>query len=267
MFTLIKAFWRMFTGFFGFKAERLQENRHVMSATYDKAITNAEGRFETVRNAVAELISIEQTLTNEVKTIGQNINRLNNIRVGAQAAMQKRLDQLRAEGKSKEDILNDPEFIRHKGAYDKNEEALRAAKATFDEKDAELNERKKQIATYKVELQNMQSAASRLRQEKQEALADVAIANQSQAINDTLAGIKSDTADDDLAAARAARNRAKSRSKVTAELVGADAKIAETEYLKEAQRAASTDELDKLLNWGDEPTAAEELAPAKLPEA
>jgi hypothetical protein len=74
-----------------------------------------------------------------------------------------------------------------------------------------------------------------------------------------------DSGDADLAAAREARQRAKSRAQVVAELAGNDADIAQDEYVELAGKTAATQELDGLLNWGDEPVK-EEVAPAKLPE-
>jgi chromosome segregation ATPase len=265
MFRYLRALWYCITGRFAEARKALQENKYVMTATYDRAIDKSKDRFETVKNAVAELINIEQTRVGEIKDIGSNLERLTKVKTGAQMAMQKRIDELKGQGKSKEEILADPTFIKHKGAYEDASSTLAESQKRYDEKEADLKERRKQIAVYKTELQGMQRSTQALEQEKNEAVADVAIAQQQEAINSTLAGLATDTTDKDLADAREARKRSQARAKITSELAGNDAKHAENEYLAFADQKAANTELDKLLNWGDE-KPKEELAPAKLPE-
>lgn len=265
MWKYFKALWYCVTGRFKAAAEALQENKYVMTASYDNAIEKTGERFNTVKNAVAELIRIENERKGEIKNLGESVKSLTGVKTGAQIAMQKRIDLLKGQGKSKDEILNDPEFIRHKAAFDDASSTLQEKLDRMGEKEADLAGRQKQIAQYKAELQRMQRSNAALKEEKQEALADVAIAQQSEAINSVLAGISNDTTDQDLAAAREARKRAQARAQVTAELAGNDARVAEGEYLKYAQSAQSNSELDKLLNWGDEDTK-KDLDPAKLPE-
>ena len=68
MFRYFRALWLLVTGRFSAAAEALQSNKHVMTATYDRSLDRAAGRFQTVRDAVAKLMSIEQTRLTEIKT-------------------------------------------------------------------------------------------------------------------------------------------------------------------------------------------------------
>lgn len=265
MFKYFRALWYAVTGRFSKAARALHENEYVMEAVYDQAIKKNENRFETVKNAVAELISIEKDLVSKIKGFGEQVTSLTKIKNGAQIAMQKRIDTLKASNKTKEEILGDVEFIKHKAAFDDASSTLTEKVAQMNDKETDLAGRRRSLATYKAELQKMQRASEALKGEKQEALADVAIAKQSEQINAVLAGITSDSSDKDLADARAARKRAVARSEVVAELAGNDAKAAESEYLQYANAAKSTAELDGLLNWGDE-AEKKDLEPAKLPE-
>lgn len=260
-----RALWLMVTGRFSEAYKSLMTNKHVMSETYDRAILNRAKRFETVKSAIAELINIENDRKNEIKAAGERITKLNNIKLGAQAAMQKRIDTLKSQGMAKEQIVNDVEFIKHKAAYEDASATLVEVQTRFDEKNSDLEDRQKEIANYKVELQQMQRDMAALKEEKHEAIADVTIAKQREEVNSMLNGLPKDSIDEDLAAAREARKRAKSISKVAAELNGNDAKIAENEYLQYAQYHTSTAELDGLLNWGDAKESAD-MSPAKLPE-
>lgn len=251
-------------------ADALASNKHVMKATYDRSIKKSEERFGTVKDAVAELINIEQTRKMEIKELGNKVDHLTKVKNGAQVAMQKRLNDLKAQGKTKEEILADVEFIKHRAAFEDASSTLGETTKRMDDKENDLKTRQQQIATYKAELQSMQRSAQSLREEQNEAIADVAIAEQQEAINSMIAGIQSDTTDKDLSAARAARQRAKSKATITAELAGNDARLAENEYLDYAAKQAANTELDGLLNWGEETKEEKkgdaDLSPAKLPE-
>jgi phage shock protein A len=113
----------------------------------------------------------------------------------------------------------------------------------------------------------MQRAVQKLREEKQETIADVEAAKQSDQINSVLAGIAHDTTDQDLIAVRQARQRAKARATISAELVGNDAKMAEDEYIQYAANTENADAFAKLVGLDeDKPTEEPTLNPAKLPE-
>jgi len=254
----------MLTGRFSAAAEALQSNKFVMSATYDKAIEKGADRFNTVKNAVAELMSIEQSRVQEIKELGDRAEKQNKIKSGAQVAMQRRINELKGQGKEKEQIQVDPEFIKHSAAFKDASSTLAEIEARIIEKEKDLETRKHQIAKFKAELQEMQRGQQKLREEKSEALADVAVAQQMESVNAVLAGISEDTTDKDLAAAREARKKAKAKAEITADLAGNDARVAESEYLTLSASSEADKELDSLLDWGnDEKSSMED---AKLPE-
>lgn len=262
----LKALWYFCTGRFAAAANALQSNKYVMEATYDASIGRGADRLNTVRNAVAQLMTIEATRMTEIKQKFSESEKLTKIKQGAKVAMQKRIDALLAQGKTKEEVQQDPEFIRHSGNYKDASSSLDACLGAIKDKESDLHERQAQIATYKLELQQMQKGLQALKTEKVEAVADVAIAQQMQAINDVLTGVAEDTTDRDLIAVREAAKQAKSKAKVTAELAGNDARLAENEYLNLATGSEADKELDGLLNWGESDASTEKLEDAKLPD-
>lgn len=267
MFRYFKALWYMITGRFAAAGEALQANKHVMSATYDASIKKGAERFNTVKNAVAELMAIEQTRLQEIKDLTVKAETKQKIQAGAKVAMQRRINTLRKEGKNKEECQMDAEFIKHSSAYKDASSTLSEVEARIDEKEVDLKERQTQVSKFKAELQGMQRAQRALKEEKSEAVADVAVAQQMEAVNSVLAGISEDSTDKDLMAAREARKKAKARASITAELTGNDAVIAENEYLAEAAGSVADSELDDLLDWGDNDDDKDNsLADAKLTE-
>ena len=266
MFRYIKALWYMVTGRFSAAAEALQSNKFVMSATFDASIQKGADRFNTVKNAVAELMAIEQTRIAEIKQLQDRESKLDKIKQGSLAAMQRTQKSLMSAGKSKDEILTDGEFLRHQSAYKDASSSVAEVTARCDEKEADLEERRGQIATYKAELQNMQRAQQSLKEEKSEAVADVAVAQQMESINSVLAGISEDSTDKDLQSAREARKKAKAKAAITTELAGNDARLAENEYLELAAGSEVDAELDGLLDWGNPTQEDSKLDDAKLPE-
>lgn len=267
MLRYLKALWYAVTGRFSAAAEALQSNKFVMSATYDASIDKGAERFNTVKNAVAELMGIEQSRIEEIKTLQEKENTLNKVKTGALQAMKRTQKELLDSGKSKEEIIVDGNFLRHQSAYKDASSSLEEVSARCDEKEADLEERRAQINTFKSELQGMQRSQKKLKEEKSEAIADVAIAQSMTSINDLLSGIAEDSTDKDLAAARDARKRAKAKAKISSELTGNDARHAESEYLELAAGSQADAELDGLLDWEDTDTEAEsKLDDAKLPE-
>lgn len=265
MFKYFRALWYMVTGRFSAAAEALQSNKHVMAATYDKAISSKKDRFNTVKNAVAELIRLEEVTKGKLKELTAKSEKLEKVKAGALAAMQRTINELKQQGVGKDQIQSNPDFIRHNAAYNDASSTLAEVESQIAEKEAEIQEKAKALSTYKAELQQMQRDQEKLVSEKAEAIADVAIAQETEAINSMLAGIESDTTDQDLATARAARQRAKAKAKIVSEIAGNDARAAENEYINLATTTQVDAELDGLLNWG-EASGKEAMADAKLPE-
>lgn len=265
MFRFIRVFFKWIGGIFSRKTDALYENEDVIAQSFDDAISKGQMNLTTAKNAVATLIGQSKAGTIKVKELGDRLAKLNEFKQGAQVAMQRRVDTLRGQGKSKEEILGDAEFLTHKSAFDDVSSTIAEVQKQFDEKDADLKKLNGKLATLKMQLQKMQRHGDNLKQEKEEAVADVAAAKQRQAVDDLIAGIPQDNTDADLLKARQARERVVNRADISAELNSNDAKTAESEYLRLAQSQKNNNELDKLLNWGDE-KKEDTLSPAKLPE-
>lgn len=270
MFRYFRALWYLITGRFTKAAEALQSNEYVMAATYDRSISKQEQRFNAVKEAVASLMSIKLTNAERVQQLNAETEKLAKVKAGAGVAAQKRAQELQAAGVDPQKILTDPDIIKHQAAFNDAGSTLKAKEEEIKSLEAQLAERNKQIASYQAELQQMQRSVVQLRQEKHSALADTAIAKQQEAISNMLAGISEDTSDRDLQAARDARSKAQQRAKISADLAGNDAKLAENEYLQYADKVTQDSEFTSLLGLDsgkkEAPAAAEPMQPAQLPK-
>lgn len=266
MFRWIRAWFHWFGGLFSGAADKMQANPHVMAATYDAAIAKRSARFEVVQHAVADQMVIKEKRVAEINELNGKIAKLQTIQKGAAAMAKKLTDQLKAQNKTADEIKAHPDFIKHMAAYQDASTSLADAEKQVAEKTQDMTERSTQIANYKAELQQMQRDNAKLIEEKSAAIADTQIAQQTEQVNKVLAGIASDTTDQDLAGARQARDRAKANSKITGELVGNDAKVAESAYLEYASNTEHSDAFAALVGLDSPAPAKENLEPAKLPE-
>jgi len=265
MFRFVRAIYYYFTGTVNSWADAWSFNPAVMAATYDTAINNSSTRYTTVRNAVAKLINIESERTSEVNALHERAKKLQHIKNAAFGKAKDFAAALTAQGKTEEEIKKEAEYVRHMGAFTDASNSLKEIVESINSKEKEIVDFKSQIASYKVQLQSMQRSSADLRQEKEEALADVAIAQEIQAVNDVLSGVAENTIDKDLKSAREARKTAKSKAKITAELAGNDAAVAEAEYLNYSKTNESASEFESLI-FANKTNPEADLNPAKLPE-
>lgn len=268
MFRWLRAWMYKLTGFFGDAADDMQVDKHVMAATYDRSISASQDRFQTVKNAVAELMGIEEGKTTTINELTKRVEHLESVKAGAQGMLQRLIERLRSENPdvSADEIKHHPEYIEHSTAYNDADSTQQEIEERITGLELEVDERKAQIAQYTAELQQMQREFSRLKEEKHEAIADVQIAKQAEAVDNVLAGISRDTTDKDLEAAREARKRAKNKAKISSKMAGTDAKSQESQYLEFAQKTKTNSKLDSLLDFGEKKDSSSDKDAAILPE-
>jgi len=266
MLRLFRAIGYYIGGFFSSISGRMSGNRHVMAATYDQAVDNSKATYDQAAAAVANLIGVEEERTLQVKNLTARSEKLTLIKASAAGKAKDLADRLKSEGKDVAAIKAHPDYIKHMAAYNDASSTLTEVDAQIDSKMAEIEDLKQRLAKYRVQLQKMQRATQGLKEEKQEALADMAIAASEQRANEAITGLAQNNIDSDLEKVRETRRQARNRAKVASEMAGNDAAIAEEEYLNYARQTEATSEFDALIGLSDEPTSKVALDPAKLPE-
>lgn len=272
MYRWLRAIWRMCFGWIGSKADALQENEHVMSATYDASIEKGQERYKRTKESIARLIGIEETKVQKVKNMTAEVETLEQVKAGATNMAKAVVAKLKKEGKTQQEIENHPEYLKCMAGFQDAASSLEDREKQIEDTEKEIAESKVELARLKADLQSMQRRNQKLGQEKEEAIADVQIAKDKEAAVEGLQGIGVDTTDKDLAGARKARQNAKNRARVATEIAGTDATSAQNEFLQFAQSTKAHSEFASLvgLDTEDKEEAAPEkknLDPAKLPES
>lgn len=267
MFRYLRALWYFVTGRFSAATQALASNEYVMAATYDASIEKSEKRYHTVRNAVAGLVGVEQSKVQKVQSATEKLIKLEKVKEGAAAMAKTLAAQLKAQGKTNEEIKKNVDYLKHMAAFQNAATSSKDLETEIQTLETELDTHRSQIAQYKIQLQNMQRSNKSLQEEKQAAIADVAISKEMEAVNNVLNGISGDTVDKDLIAARKARETAKAKSKISAELAGNDAQVAEDAYVNFASQNNASSEFDALIGLTDDEEQVDlKTNPAKLPE-
>jgi hypothetical protein len=124
------------------------------------------------------------------------------------------------------------------------------------------------VTNHKNQIQTLMRELDKLKEEKNDAVADILSAKEEKQIADMVNGISNDKTAADLQRLREMRQKASASARVSREVAGLDAKRAETEFMEYAQQAVADDEFDALIGLSKDAKASEAPArDAKIPEA
>ena len=267
----IKAIGYFITGNLDAARRALDVNPHVVRAKYDEIIVEKTKRIQQYKQAVAGLIAQQEMKVAKVKTLSEEVEKLEKLKAGALAKAQKEVEKLRASGASEEAIKQHPEYLKCLGAF-------KDFSTTIEEKSRHIADLEKDIADYqanigqhKTQLEHQLRDLEKVKAEAADAVADMISATHEKEISDTIAGISSDTTNEELARLRALRQEVKAEVKISKELAGTDTKQQEAEFLAYATQTEINDEFDALIGLAgskDKGAAArpEKDAKTRLPE-
>lgn len=267
----LKAVGYLFTGQIDAARRTLDANPHVVRARYDSVITEKTQRIHQYKQAVAQLIAQEEQKLAKIRSLGEEVGKLEALKAGALAKAKQVTETLKAKGLGPEAIKADVDYQRCLSAYNDFTSTLGEKSQRIQELEADVETYRKSIGDHKVQLQNLLRELETLRGEAAEAVADVITAKQEKEIADTLAGIAQDGTSEELQRLRTMRHELRAEARVSRELAGTDNRAQEAEFLEYARANAASDEFDRLIGLAeaaDRPAAAtpETATKTALPE-
>ncbi len=265
----LKAFGYLVTGQIDAAREVLDTNPHVIRAKYDSVIRDKTDRIHQYRSAVAQLITQEEQKLGKLKTLTEDVGRLERLKEGALAKARTKVKELQAAGKSQDEIHADEDYRKCLSAYNDFNATLSEKQERIGELEADIEQYGKTIADHKLQLQELMRELDRIRAESADAVAEVITAQQEKEIADTLSGIAQDGTAEELQRLRQMRQELKAEARVAREMAGTDSQAQEAEFLKYARETESSDEFDALIGLAE--SAPDESAPtttekSSLPE-
>ena len=234
-------------------SETLRMNPGVMSANYDRIITEKKARLNQYKSAIASMVAQEETKKQKLKSLTEEVVRLERMQQGAAAKAKK---VAASHAGDVEAIKRDPEYLKCQAAYKDFSSTLAEKKERAAEIENDLGQLIDNVNGHKTQIQSLMRDLEKLKEEKHDTVAEVLSAREEQQVADMLTGLSEDRTGEELRELRELRQKAGAEARVSRELAGLDVKRAEEDFLAYAQSDAAEDEFDALIGLGAEADAA-----------
>lgn len=261
-----RAFKYMIKGWVNRRSESLNENTAVYEATFDQSIEKEDDRYNNLVRIIGKQVTGINTMVAEVKTLTAEIEAAEKAKVGAKKMGESITAKLKAAGKTKEQIMSDPEFVKCMTAHGIVSKQIADKQSRITALEADIASEQKDKTINVSELTGIEGRKRQLEQEKNQGIVSIERAKDKEEQAKMRAGITKDTSNEDLAIARKARLNAESRAQVAAEASGASLDSQMAEFMNYAETNQSSNEFTSLMGLDDAP-AAEHVESAKLPDA
>jgi chromosome segregation ATPase len=262
----VKALGYLVTGQLDAARRVLDTNPHVVRAKYDEVIREKISRVQQYKQAVAGLIAQQENKMQKVKSLTDEVQRLQNLKAGALAKAKQRVSQLQAAGKSTEDIQRDEEYVKCQSAFKDFSSTLEEKQARIAELETDINDYGKRISEHKVQLQSLMRDLDGIKAEQADTVADMITAREEKDLAETIAGIAQDGTAQELQRMRDLRREVKAEARVSKELAGTDTRSQEAEFLEYAKTSEANNEFDSLIGLAGAADKKTPVAPAKEKE-
>jgi len=256
MFRAIGKYFRalgyLVTGRIDKARKTLSTNPHVVQATYDRVVREKKERIQQYKDAVAKMIAQQEKKAFKLKQLTEDVNKLSRLKEGAAAKARILVKQMQAEGKSMEQIKQNPEYLKCMTAFNDSTSTEKEKSSHIADLEADVAEIGSSIDNHKVQLQSLLREIDKIKQESSQAVADMITAKEEEEIADMISGISKDRTNEELAELRELRQETKARARVARELAGTDTQAQEADFLEYARTSETSDEFDALIGLAGE---------------
>lgn len=245
---------------------------HVVNATFDQIIESKRKGVHQYKDAIARLIVQHEAKMAKIKSLTEDVNRLEQLKEGAAAKARTVATEMKAAGKDIEAIKASEDYLTCMNAFNDFSAKINEKTERIAEYEGEVKELDGTISGHKIQLQQMLREIENLKEEQATTVAEIITSKEEAELNDMLAGISSDRTSKELADMRQLREEMKAKATVSKELAGTDTKVQEAEFIAYATKNKASDEFDQLIGLAGDADTASKDAPeqaegeSKLPE-
>ncbi len=255
-----KAVWYKLTGAMDQARRGLDTDPHVMRAKFDEIIKGKVNQIHTYKQAVATLIAQQEKKMAKVKSLTNEVQKLENLKAGALAMAKQAVAKLQGEGKTNEVVHADPNYKKCLTAYNDFAATLTEKQDHIKDLEGDIGEYDGSIANHKINLQQLQRDIEKLKSEAADAVADVITSKEETELADMINGISKDGMAKELQNLRDLRHEVRAEARISREMAGTDTKVQGAEFLEYARSNTATDEFDALLGMAEGTEGAETAA-------
>jgi len=256
----VKSFLYLITGQIDKSRRVLDSNPNVMKAKFDDIIKGKVDQIHTYKQAVATLIAQQEKKMAKVKSLTEEVQKLENLKAGALAMAKQTVAKLQGEGKTKEEVHANADYKKCLTAYNDFAATLTEKQDHIKDLENDISEYDDSIANHKINLQQLQRDIEKLKSEAADAVADVITAKEERDLSDMLNGISKDGMAKELQDMRDLRHEMRAEARVSREMAGTDSKQQEAQFLEYARSNTASDEFDSLLGMAEGTEGAETSA-------
>ena len=251
-------------------SRKVEDSRGMMGLQYDQIIEKYAKDAKEVQDAIGGLEANKQECMLKMNALTKEIEELENEMAGAQALTEDKVKQLMQAGKTQEEAFTDGEVRQWESHFQDAESTVMEKKTRFAEYEQQVKQLEESVDNYVLQAQRMVRDIEKLRQEKHEAIADVRISQQMEAINSRLSGLSTGQTDDQLRELRDRVNQSKGRATAAQKVAGTDMALQREKLRKAAQAKVSSSSFRKGISLPKKETqepAAQEDNKSQLPES
>ena len=256
----VKSFLYLITGQIDKSRRVLDSNPNVMKAKFDDIIKSKVDQIHTYKQAVATLIAQQEKKMAKVKSLTEEVQKLENLKAGALAMAKQTVAKLQGEGKTKEELHADGDYKKCLTAYNDFAATLTEKQDHIKDLENDIGEYDGSIANHKINLQQLQRDIEKLKSEAADAVADVITSKEETELADMINGISKDGMAKELQNMRDLRHEMRAEARVSREMAGTDSKAQEAQFLEYARSNTASDEFDSLLGMAEGTEGAETSA-------
>lgn len=278
---MFKAIWRymkavgaLLTGGLNGMRTSLNQNRHVIAATFDEIKGDQVARVQSMSKAVAGMITQKERKVVSLKEATNRVAENTEMRDGAFAM----IEELKAKGQY--DLTTDAgvaelkateDYQEAAGAYASLSKEIEDDEHTITELELAIADDETNLAGHLAQLGEMKDQVAKIASEKHETIAAVEAAKAEKEINDMMNGISESDTGERLQEMRDVRDNLKAEVQVGRKLAGTDTKQRKAKFKKFALKKKANNEFDDLLGLGKKATtkegaATEQEKATQLPE-
>jgi phage shock protein A len=261
----LRALGYLLTGQISKATDTLNTNPTVISANYDRIISDKRQRLTQYKDAVAAMIAQEESKKEKVRALTEEMGKLEKLKAGAAAKAKSLVDKCAGDPVA---VKNDPEYLKCQSAFKDFSSTLAEKAKRVIELEEDLKVLVNNASGHKTQIMTLMRELEKLKEEKHDAVADILSATEEKQIADMMTGISNDRTSEELRELRELRQKASAGAKVSRELAGLDTKRAENEFMEYAQAHESDNEFDQLIGLaGKKESTQSSNADVKVPEA
>ena len=275
MFRALARFFRavaaVFTGKIDRAADEVSSNPDAVRAEYTSVIREKKERLQIAMDAVAQIMALRKQAETRSERLTADVQQKRKLLQGAAAMARKRVEALKAQGQTTEQIAKDAEVAKCQGAYADFKSTLETLESELVNLENQVTQYSSAIDKHRTQLEALQREISEIEREQHEAVADVISSVERKRAADLISRISTDATGERLQHLRDMRSKLGSKAEISEALAGTDTAAQEAEFLKYARENVATDEFAQLVGLGQQAAPAQAEQPqqqkeGKLPE-